>query len=151
MPRKVWVDGDSVAREARRLMERHAPRRNYLLLVVADRRMPVAVGEAVRLVELEPGEEAVDRYILDRIEPEELLITRDTLLAEAALERRAFVMNDRGVEFTPETISQRIRERDMMKVLRDSGMVRSGGESYGKADLRAFADAFDIFLSKRLQ
>ncbi|MFP4331567.1 MAG: DUF188 domain-containing protein [Alkalispirochaetaceae bacterium] len=151
MARRVWVDGDSVAREARRLMERHAGRRDYQLIIVADRRIELSHERSVTLVEVEQGDDAVDRYILDRLEAQELVVTRDILLAEAVIARGAYVINDRGEEFSEATISQRRQERDMMKLLRESGMVRSGGHSYGKGDLRSFANAFDIFLSKRLQ
>lgn len=150
MARRVWIDGDSVAREARRLAERHADRREYELTVVADRRIPVSAAGRVTFVELEPGEEAVDSYLLDAVAEGDLVITRDILLAEKLLERGSYVMNDRGEEFTPANIDKRRSERDMMQILRESGMVASRGKRYGKAELKEFADAFDIFLTKRL-
>jgi hypothetical protein len=150
MSRRIWIDGDSVAREARQLAERHAAGRGYELLVVADRPIRVTAEEGVKTVILQPGEEAVDRFLCDRVEPEELVITRDIPLAESLLEKGAYVLNDRGEEFTRENIGKRRSERDMMLVLRESGMVASGSSRYGKKDLKCFADAFDIFLTKRL-
>lgn len=150
MARRVWIDGDSVAREARRLAERHAGRRAYEVIVVADRPIRSAAEAGVEMVLLEPGEEAVDRYLQERVEAGELVVTRDIPLAEALLESGAYVLNDRGEEFTPENIGKRRSERDMMLLLRQSGMVSSGGNRYGKRELKAFADAFDIFLTKRL-
>lgn len=150
MSRHVWIDGDSVAREARKLAERHAGPREYLLTIVADRRIRPASEKGVETVVLEQGQEATDRYLLERVAPEELVITRDILLAEALLEGGAFVLNDRGEEFTRENIGKRRTERDMMQTLRESGLVSSGGVQYGKKELKAFADAFDKFLTKRL-
>lgn len=150
MGRRIWIDGDSVAREARRLAERHAAKRNYELLVVADRPIRVAAEAGVEMILLEPGEEAVDRYLRERVKAEELVITRDIPLAESLLEKGAYVLNDRGEEFTKESVGKRRSERDMMLLLRQSGMVSSGGPRYGKRDLKSFADAFDIFLTKRL-
>lgn len=151
MARRVWIDGDSVAREARRLAERHAGSRDYAVIVVADRPIRSSAEEGVETVVLEPGAEAVDRYLQERVEAEELVVTRDIPLAESLLLKGAYVLNDRGEEFTPENIGKRRCERDMMLVLRESGMVASGGSRYGKRELKAFADAFDIFLTKRLQ
>ncbi|MFP4301732.1 MAG: DUF188 domain-containing protein [Spirochaetaceae bacterium] len=151
MGRRVWIDGDSVAREARRLVERHANPRGYEAVIVADRPLRPSSEEQVETVILEPSEEAVDRYLLDHVSPEELVITRDIPLAESLLQRGALVLNDRGEEFTEENIGKRRSERDMMLLLRESGMVSSGGARYGKKELKRFADAFDRFVAKRLQ
>lgn len=151
MGRKVWIDGDSVARDARRVAERHAEGRSYELTIVADRPISVSRAAAVEVIELETGEEAVDNYILSAVAEGDLVITRDILLAERLISQGVYVLNDRGEEFTPENIEKRRSERDMMQVLRESGMVASGRRRYGKSELKAFADAFDIFLTKRLQ
>lgn len=150
MARRIWIDGDSVARPARRLVERHAGRRGYELIVVADRPIPLSDEENVSSVELESGAEAVDNHLLTHASPGELVVTRDIPLAEKLLERGVYVLNDRGEEFSEENIGRRKSERDMMQLLRESGAVASHGSSYGKADLKSFADSFDIFLTKRL-
>ena len=151
MRRTVWLDGDSVAREARRLAERHAGRRGYRLVVVADRPIPVSGENAVEFVLLEQGAEAVDSYLLSHAASDDLVVTRDLPLMEALLEREVYVMNDRGERFTRESIGKRRSERDMMEVLRRSGMVASAGPSYGKKEIKMFADAFDSFLAKWLK
>lgn len=151
MASRIWIDGDSVAREARQLAERHADRRGYKLLIVADRPIRVAETEQVALIEVEKGSEAVDKYLLENAAEGELVITRDIPLAEKLLAQGCPVLNDRGEEFTPENIGKRRSERDMMLVLRESGAVASRGPSYGRRELKQFADAFDIFLTKRLK
>jgi hypothetical protein len=151
MAPRVWIDGDSVAREARRLVERHAGARGYDVVIVSDRRIRPASQERVETVVLEPREEAVDRYLLDHVSPGELVITRDIPLAESLLQRGVLVLNDRGEEFTAENIGKRRSERDMMLLLRESGVVSSGGVRYGKKELKGFADAFDRLVTKRLQ
>ena len=61
------------------------------------------------------------------------------------------VIDPRGEEYTAENVRHRLSVRDFMQDLRDTGVQTGGPSGYGPADKRAFADALDRTLTRRMQ
>jgi hypothetical protein len=116
--------------------------------MVGDRRVPEGRRPGVQAVQVEAGEDAADRYIRDRVEPQDLVVTRDLPFAEALTERGLTVLNDQGDVYTAENIAERRSIRDFMYEYKQT--AGAPPRSRGPRELQAFANAFDRELTKRL-
>ncbi|MFP4483376.1 MAG: DUF188 domain-containing protein [Spirochaetaceae bacterium] len=146
----VWVDVDSCAREARRILARAAGRAGVSVTMVGDRAVPEGKEPQVTQVILETGKDAADRYIRERVEARDLVVTRDLPFAEEVALRGVTVLNDRGDVFTSENIAERRSVRDFMYELRQDGIRRERGRTLGKRQLQDFANALDREITRRL-
>lgn len=146
----IWVDVDSCAREARKILARAAGRTGVSVTLVGDRAVPEGKERQVTQVVLEKGKDAADRYIGDRAAATDLVVTRDLPFAEEVTGRGVTVLNDRGDVFTRENIAERRSLRDFMYDLRQDGIYREGGRTLGPREVQAFANALDREITKRL-
>jgi uncharacterized protein YaiI (UPF0178 family) len=80
----------------------------------------------------------------------DLVITRDIPLAQRLVEASVMVIDDRGREYTPENIQERLSLRDFMVGLAENGLGKDRVAQYGKRELKAFADSFNQILARTL-
>ena len=148
---KIYVDADSCPQPVREIIARAAVKRGIETEFAANRKIPVPEHELLKMIVVEKGEGVADRYIIDSIEAGDLVVTRDIPLAAELIERRAVVINDRGDQFTPENIRERLSIRDIMKDFRDIGIMPEKESTFGRRETQAFAAAFDRELTKLLK
>jgi uncharacterized protein YaiI (UPF0178 family) len=151
---KILVDADSCPRPARNLILKTAARRKIRAIFAANH--PIAgiggPGAAYALMELCPaGEGAADDRIVELAEPGDLAVTRDIPLATRLVEASIMVIDDRGQAYTGENIRERLSLRDFRVGLAENGLGMERIATYGKRDLKTFADALDRVLSKLLR
>ncbi len=159
----IWVDGDSVPRDIRRLLVRRAANsaaasgsssgeasgsRAFSLVFVSSVRLSDIPKEILRLVE--PGADAADKSIESGVEPGDLVVTRDIPFAERLAARGIAVMNDRGDLFTKDSVAERRSLRDAAAELRLLGMAPPSprGSQRTPRDTKRFADTLDRTLSR---
>lgn len=147
---RVWVDSDSCARDVRSIVARAAVQRRLRVHLVGDRSVPEGRMPEVEETVVESGGDAADDYILTHAEPDDLVITRDLLLAERLTEAGVTALNDSGSVYTRENIAERRSVRDFMYDLRRSGAYPERGRSRGQRETQAFANAFDREITRRL-
>ncbi|MDX2349667.1 MAG: DUF188 domain-containing protein, partial [Porticoccus sp.] len=94
------------------------------------------------------GFDVADNYIVQRINPGDILITADIPLAAEAVEEGAEVINPRGEHYTKANIRQRLAMRNLMEELRTIGEVRGGPPSMTNTERQQFANALDRLLAK---
>jgi uncharacterized protein YaiI (UPF0178 family) len=102
--------------------------------------------EVIFFVIVETG--TVDQYITKQSRPDDWVLTRDLPLAKTLLEEGRGVFNDRGREFTLAEIDQRLKERDLMEALRQSGEAPPMTRSFGRKEVQAFASYFDQLIHR---
>ena len=135
----------------REIIARAAVRRGIETVFAANREIPIPEDELLKMVIVEKGEGAADRYIIETITEGDLAVTRDIPLAAELVELKASVINDRGDVFTTENIRERLSIRDLMKDFRDAGIMPAGDKSFGKRETQLFANAFDRELTRLLK
>jgi uncharacterized protein YaiI (UPF0178 family) len=81
----------------------------------------------------------------------DLVLTRDIPLASRLVEASVMVMDDRGGTYTRENIRERLSLRDFIVGLAENGLGADRSPSYGKKELKAFADSFDRILTRLLR
>ncbi len=146
----VWIDGDSCPRAVREIVARRCRREGVALVIIADRDVSIPGYPEAWMQIVESGADAADAAILKGINADDLLITRDLILAEAAVERGAVVLNDSGSRFDAGNVAERRSLRDFSVSLRRNGLAKAGPHRYGKRQLAAFANRFDAEVTKRL-
>ena len=132
-------------------MLRSAKKRSIQAIFVANRPIPGILegGGEMELCGAEP--DAADERIILLAEPGDLVITRDIPLASRLVERSILVIDDRGSEYTHENIKVRLGMRNMAVELADNGLAITRIRSYGKKELKSFADSFDRTLTRLLK
>jgi uncharacterized protein YaiI (UPF0178 family) len=140
---KILVDADSCPAQARALILRSSARTKVPAIFAANRPIPGIEGDTVTMEICPPGEGAADDRIVELAQPGDLVITRDIPLAERLVNAHVQVLDDRGRIYTAENIRERRSLRDFMVDLAQSGLGMERSPSYGKKELKAFADSFD--------
>jgi uncharacterized protein YaiI (UPF0178 family) len=141
---KILVDADSCPRAAREMILRSSARTGIGAVFAANRPIPGIDGAAMELCP--PGEGAADDRIAELAEPGDLVITRDIPLAARLVEASVAVLDDRGSLYTRENIRERLSLRDFAVGLAENGAGKPRIPSYGKRELKAFADGLDRVL-----
>ncbi|MDR2495271.1 MAG: DUF188 domain-containing protein, partial [Spirochaetaceae bacterium] len=145
---KILVDADSFPRQARETVLRASRRTGIPAIFAANRPIPgVIEGNAVMEV-CEAREGAADDRIFQLARPGDLVLTRDVPLASRLVASQVMVIDDRGQVYTPENIRERLSLRNFMVYLAESGLWLRRSATYGKRELKAFADSFDHILTK---
>jgi hypothetical protein len=149
----IWIDADSLPREAKAIISRRVSRSSPSLpleaVFVANRSIPLPPGKNTRALIVPPGEGKADDSMLSLAVPGDMIITRDIPLASRAVAAGIMTLNDRGERWTPDTVRERLSLRDHMAALREAGLAAGldKSRSYGPKETKAFADALDRAIS----
>ena len=122
----LWVDADSCPVSVRNMIIRFAQRLKLHAVFAANRLIPVPCCD-------------------------DIVVTRDILLAERLLKKGVTVLNDRGVLYSTDSIRERLSLRNFNLHLYESGCAGERTDSFGKKELNAFANSLDRELHKKLR
>jgi uncharacterized protein YaiI (UPF0178 family) len=147
----IFVDADSCPRPARELVVRTVKRRPIKAVFAANRPIPLETAPAIVMEICPPGENSADNRIAELARQGDLVITRDVPLASRLLEKAIRVIDDRGRVFTADNIREFLSLRDFTVGLAESGLGVERIASYGKRELKSFADSLDRELRRLLR
>ncbi|MDR3334224.1 MAG: DUF188 domain-containing protein [Treponema sp.] len=145
---KILVDADSCPRLVRDAVVRASARTGIQAVFAANHPIPDIAGETAVMELCPPGEGAADNRIVELACPGDLVVTRDIPLASRLVEVSIMVLDDRGRTYTQENIRERLSLRNFMVDLAENGLGSTRWTSYGKRELKAFADSFDRILTQ---
>jgi len=148
---KIWIDADSCPVKIREIIENAAIRTSTPLVLVANRKIPHRKSGIITDVIVEEGPDSADNYILEFAGEFDIVITRDIPLAHELVQRNVSVINDRGSSYTRENIGERLSIRNIMLVMRESGLKINEETSFSLKDIQNFANTFDSLLTKRIK
>ncbi|WP_407276005.1 YaiI/YqxD family protein [Halothiobacillus sp. DCM-1] len=143
---QIWVDADACPNVIKDILFRASERLHLPLTLVANQPLRVPRSAHIRAVVVPGGFDGADDEIMRRVQPGDLVITADIPLAAAVLDKGGLALSPRGERFTPETIRERLRIRDMLEQLRDSGVRTGGPAALSQADRHTFANALNRLL-----
>jgi uncharacterized protein YaiI (UPF0178 family) len=146
----IFVDADSCPRPARELVIRTVKRRPLKAVFAANRPIPLEAGRGIVMELCPPGEGSADNRIAELARQGDLVITRDVPLASRLVEKAILVIDDRGRVFTADNIRERLSLRDFTVGLAESGLGMERITSYGRKELKSFADSLDRELRRLL-
>lgn len=145
---RIFVDADSCPVVIKEILYRAAGRVRVPLVLVANQCLIIPKSSYISRVEVPAGPDVADDRIVDMVEANDLVITADLPLADRVVGKGGFVLNPRGDFYTAENIKDRLATRDLMDLLRNSGMDTGGPSSFSQKDRQSFANQLDSFLTK---
>ena len=147
-PEKIWIDADACPKAVKEIIFRAAARKSIKVILVANSYQTIPQTELIQMIVVGRGDDVADKYIVDHVEKDNLVITADIPLASKIVEKNAIALNPRGEIYDENNIGEILSMRNFMKELRDSGTITGGPSSFSKKDSEQFANSLNQILSK---
>ncbi len=148
--KQIWVDADACPKVIKETLFRAASRVKIEVILVANQPIGHPRSPHIRAVQVGAGFDVADNYIVQQMEPGDLVITADIPLAAEVIEKGGRALNPRGELYSEENIRQRLTMRNFMAEMRDAGIATGGPPSISQKDRRDFANQLDRLLAKRI-
>ena len=138
---EIYVDGDGCP--VKDEVYRVAGRYQMKVYVVANKWMSIPPDPRHEMVVVSGGFDAADDWIVEKIQPGDIAVTADILLAERCVKKKARVLGPKGAEFTEDSIGGAVATRELMQNLRHMGEMRGGPTPIEKKDRSQFLGKLD--------
>lgn len=146
---KIFVDGDSCAKLARKVIIDKAISKKIPVKFIANRNLPLETDNPLIELEIvEQNADEADNHIVNQTEKNDIAITRDILLAERLIKKEVLVINDLGTIISEKNIQRMINERNLSLQMKALG-VATGGKfnSYNEKKASDFSKALDSLIN----
>ncbi|MBW2636098.1 MAG: YaiI/YqxD family protein [Deltaproteobacteria bacterium] len=148
---QIYIDADAFPSGVRDILIKASLRLKLRLIFVANKPLRLEKLANLSMVLVPEGPDVADDRIAELVQPGDLVITADIPLADRVVTKKAFAMNPRGELYNENNIKDRLAMRDLLKELRDNGMVTGGPAAFSKKDRQNFANQLDSFLIRQLK
>ncbi|SDJ69619.1 YaiI/YqxD family protein [Aliiruegeria lutimaris] len=142
----IYIDADAcpVKAEAERVATRH----KVEMVLVCNGGIRAPDNPLVRVVYVDQGLDAADRWIAEQAGPGDVVVTADIPLAADCIEAGALVLKHDGETLTQRNIANVLAARNLMTELRSADPLGAGGggRPFSKADRARFSQALDRVL-----
>ncbi len=137
----IFVDADAcpVKQEVYRVANRYG----LDVTLVANSWMRVPDERWLRLEVVGDGFDAADDWIVDQVQPHDIVITADIPLASRCIKEGARVIGSTGKPFTEDNIGSALATRDLLSELRGAGEITGGPPPLQKRDRSRFLQQLD--------
>ncbi len=140
----LYVDADACPVKAE--VFRVAGRYRLNVTLVANSRMRIPQEPGITLQVVGQGSDAADDWIVAQVQPNDIVITADILLAGRCIKAGARVIGTTGKAFTESNIGQAIATRDLLSELRGAGEITGGPAPLSDRDRSAFLQQLDTVI-----
>lgn len=137
----IYVDAD--ASPVKPEVYRVARRYRLDVTLVANAWMRVPNERWLTLKVVADGFDAADDWIVEHVQPDDIVVTADILLASRCVKGGARVIGPTGKPFTEDNIGQAVATRNLLSELRDAGEITGGPRPLEKTDRSRFLQKFD--------
>ncbi len=148
---KIWIDADACPKAIKEIVYKASERLKIETILVANQAIAKPRSPLIKSIVVDKGPDVADQYIVDEMDPDDLVITQDIPLADLIVTKGGLAINPRGDLYTVDSIKERLSIRDFMTDLRDSGMQTGGPRSFSEQDKRKFASSFDKIINKKMR
>ena len=137
----IYVDADAcpVKDEIYKVAKRY----ELPVTLVANSYMRYPGGDGVKLVVVDKGLDEADDLIVELVEPDDIVITGDIPLAARCIDKGACVLGHKGRPFTAENVGDALASRQLLKQLREQGVMGGGPPPFDKKDRSLFLQQLD--------
>ena len=145
----LYIDADAcpVKDECYRVAQRYA----IPVTVVANTWMRVPDDPAIHFEQVGDGFDEADNWIVEQIQPNEIVVTTDIPLAHQCITKGARALNPKGRIFTEESIGEAMASREVSSQLREHGLMTGGPAPFGKKDRSRFLQSLDTVINASLR
>lgn len=119
-----------------------AERHGLSVVFVANTILGVPRAPRVRLQVVSGSFDAADNWIVEQVQPDDVVVTSDIPLAARCLKQGALVLKPTGQRFTDANIGNALAGREVASQLRAYG-VGGGPPPFGPKDRSRFLDALE--------
>jgi len=137
----IFVDADSCPVKPE--VYRVASRCRLDVTLVANSWMQVPNELWIALEVVEGGFDAADDWIVELVQPDDIVVTADILLADRCLKEGARVIGPTGKPFTENNIGEAVATRNLLSELREAGEITGGPPPLKKSDRSRFLQQLD--------
>ena len=137
----IFVDADAcpVKKEVYRVAKRY----QLNVTLVANSWMRIPDESWLSLQVVKDGLDAADDWIVEKTQPNDIVITADIPLADRCLKKDAFVIGPTGKPFTKDNIGNTLATRDLLTNIRSTGEITGGPPPLTKQDRSNFLQQLD--------
>jgi uncharacterized protein YaiI (UPF0178 family) len=145
----IFVDADAcpVKQEVYRVASRY----QLHVTLVANSWMRVPNERWITLEVVGDGFDSADDWIVEHVQPHDIVITADIPLASRCLKEGARVIGPIGKPFTDNNIGQALATRDLLSELRMAGEITGGPPPLKKLDRSRFLQQLDEVIQSILR
>ena len=138
---QIYIDADGcpVKDEVYRVAKRYS----LEVTLVANSRMRVPDKTWIALEVVGDGPDVADDWIVEHVEPGDIVVTADIPLASRCLSEGAHVVGPTGRSFTEDNIGGAVATRDLLSDLRSAGEITGGPPPLTKRDRSYFLQQLD--------
>jgi len=137
----IFVDADACP--VKQEVYRVASRFRLDVTLVANSWMRVPNERWIALEVVEDGFDTADDWIVEQVQPHDIVVTADIPLASRCLKKHACVIGPSGKPFTEDNIGQSVATRGLLSELRDAGEITGGPPPLKKRDRSRFLQQLD--------
>ncbi|TNF69007.1 MAG: YaiI/YqxD family protein [Gammaproteobacteria bacterium] len=148
---QILVDADACPKPIKEIIYRAAINRKIIALFVANQYLNLPDSDYVLSKIVSQGFDVADQYIIDQAKACDLVITSDIPLADAVIEKGAFVITPYGKVYDQNNIKQALAKRNFLTEMRDAGLIQSRTKAFSNKASYGFATAFDRYLTQILK
>ena len=146
---EIFVDGDGCPVKDETYVV--ATRFGVPVALVANSRLSVPEGFGVEMVLVEQGPDAADDWIVENVQPGDVVVTADIPLAARCLEVGARVLGTNGRVFTEDSIGNLLATRDLKTQLREAGVMSGGPAPMSQKERSRFLSKLDELVQMGLR
>jgi hypothetical protein len=146
---QIWVDADACPNPIKEILFRAAKRVEIMTTFVANQEVQISASPYIKAVQVRAGLDVADKYIVEQLNPGDLVITADIPLAAEAIAKGTVALNPRGEFYTDGNIRERLSLRNFMDELRSDGVDTGGPPAFSQRDRQNFANQLDRFLQRQ--
>ncbi|MFH2053232.1 MAG: YaiI/YqxD family protein [bacterium] len=137
----IFVDADACP--VKDEVYKVAGRYGLKVTLVANTWMRHPGGGGVVLEVVDQGLDGADDWIVEQAGKDDIVITGDIPLAARCLDKGARVLGHTGRPFTDENVADALASRQLLKQLRDQGVMMGGPAPFAKKDRSLFLQQLD--------
>ena len=144
----LWIDADACPKIIKEIVFKAALRLSIPVRLVANSYLNIPLNPLFTFIQVQKGSDEADKYIVEQVKTDDLVITADIPLAALIVGKGATAINPRGTLYTEENVKEKLSTRDFMQSLRDTGLNTGGPAPLGNKDKAQFANSFDKELTR---
>ena len=137
----IYIDADACP--VKQEVYRVAGRYRLEVTLVANSWMRIPKEKWITLEVVDSGFDAADDWIVEKVQPLDVVITADVPLASRCIKAGARVIGTTGKPFTDDNIGQAVATRNLLGELRGAGEITGGPPPLQKSDRSRFLQKLD--------
>lgn len=145
---RILVDGDACPKPIKQVIFRTAKREQIETIVVANSFLQLPLSPLIRLVVVAAGLDEADKYIVEQVLENDLVITNDLPLADLVVAKGACALSSYGKLFTAGNIKEAVAIRNLMAQLRDEQKINGGPPPFSSLQLQNFTNQLQQLIVK---